>query len=350
MKKVATFLLAAVLYCVILSGCGNNAGSEMIAEARTVAAFPISVSPVHDEYGMPAYELVKQIQSCYPGRIAGTKSEREMALFILSILLEGGYSETDVSVNSFVIPNSVPAMEEPNNKYDCGKKSNNSQNIGVIKRGEREETIIVGAHYDSAGTHGVDDNGSGVSVVLENALRMIDSQTYYTIRYVFFGSEEIGMCGSSAFVKALSQKEIENIVLMINVDGVLAGDYLYIYGGHIDEQGNINNTEAVLKAAETAKKISVTIQLPPEGNPDYPFPTGQKRSDHAPFNDIGIPYIYFSPNNWETGSPVETKEYGIIMHTEKDDLDFIEDKFGDRAKNTLISYSTLLYKLLQEEW
>ena len=334
MKKIVSFLLAAILCCEILSGCGNNVGSEMIAEAKALTAFPISISSMQDDYGVPAYELVKHIQSCYPGRIAGTKSEREMALFILSILLEGGYSETDVSVNSFDIPNSVPAMEESNNKYDGGEKSNISQNIEVIKRGESEKTIIVGAHYDSAGTHGVDDNGSGVSVVLENALRMIDSQTHYTIRYVFFGSEEIGMRGSSAYVKALSENEIENIVLMINVDSVLAGDYLYIYGGHIDEQGNVNNTEAVLKAAETAKNIGETIQLPPEGNPDYPFPTGQKRSDHAPFNDIGIPYIFFSANNWETGSPVETQEYGIIMHTKKDDLDFIEDKFGDRAKNT----------------
>ena len=39
---------------------------------------------------------------------------------------------------------------------------------------QSKKTIIVGAHYDSAGTHGVDDNGSGVAVALESALRMID--------------------------------------------------------------------------------------------------------------------------------------------------------------------------------
>lgn len=164
----------------------------------------------------------------------------------------------------------------------------------------------------------------------------------------FFGSEEFGMCGSNAYVESLSEKETENIVMMINLDSVLAGDYLYIYSGHINEQANVDNSDAVLKAAEMAKKIGVTIQLPPEGNPDYPFPTGQKKSDHAPFNDIGIPYIYFEANNWETGSPVETQKYGIIMHTKRDDLDFIEDKYGDRAKNNLIACSSLLYTLLQE--
>ena len=95
----------------------------------------------------------------------------------------------------------------------------------------------------------------------------------------------------------------------------------------------------------------MAIQLPPEGNIDYPYPTGQKISDHAPFNDIGIPYIYFEANNWENGSPIETEKHGLIMHTDKDDLDFIENEYGERAKNTLTDYSTLLYSLLQEnDW
>lgn len=39
------------------------------------------------------------------------------------------------------------------------------------------------------------------------------------------------------------------------------------------------------------------------------------------------------------------------MHTDKDDLDFIENEYGERAKNTLTDYSTLLYSLLQEnDW
>ena len=113
----------------------------------------------------------------------------------------------------------------------------------------------------------------------------------------------------------------------------------------------VDRAEAVVKAYDIAKKLGLAIQLPPEGNIDYPYPTGQKRSDHAPFNDIGIPYIYFEANNWENGSPIETEKHGLIMHTDKDDLDFIENEYGERAKNTLTDYSTLLYSLLQEnDW
>ena len=97
-----------------------------------------------------------------------------MASFISAVLLNGGYSENDIKIKSFDIEEGVPLMDESvENAFDGGKNSQSSQNIEVVKNGESEKTIIVGAHYDSAGTHGVDDNGSGVAVALENALRMI---------------------------------------------------------------------------------------------------------------------------------------------------------------------------------
>ena len=143
----------------------------------------------------------------------------------------------------------------------------------------------------------------------------------------------------------------EHIVLMINADSILAGDHLYLYGGRVNGSGEVENAEAVLKAAEIAGEKGLNIQLPPEGNPDYPYPTGGSRSDHAPFGNAGIPYIYFAANNWESGMPVETERHGVIMHTDRDDLDFIEAEYGDRAKNTLASYSSLLYSLVREgEW
>lgn len=349
MKKILSCFLVCAFLCTGLYGCGSKK-TELIEEAKDLTlSQEISITPEQNDYGIPAYNFLKHIQSNYPGRVAGTEKETEMAVFILSVLLNGGYAESDIAIESFEIDDSTPMMDEAiQNVFDGGEKSNSSQNILITKKGESEKTIIVGAHYDSAGTHGVDDNGSGVSVALENALRMVNTPTYYTIQYVFFGSEEPGMYGSRAYVESLSENERENIILMINIDTVLAGDYLYLYGGKVNDNGTVDNTEAVFKAYEIVKEIGLNIQLPPDGNNDYPYPTGQKRSDHAPFNDIGIPYIYFEANNWENGSPVETEKNGLIMHTDMDDLDFIENEYSGRVQNTLSSYSTLLYSLLQE--
>lgn len=352
MKKILSCFLVCAFLFTGLYGCGSK-NVEMIEEAKNLTlSQEFSISSEQNDYGTPAYNFLKHVQSNYPGRVAGTEKETEMAVFILSVLLNGGYTERDMAVKSFEIHDSTPLMDEDaQNVFDGGEKSNSSQNIEITKKGESEKTIIVGAHYDSAGTHGVDDNGSGVSVALENALRMINIPTYYTIKYVFFGSEETGMYGSREYVESLSEKERNNIVLMINIDSVLAGDYLYLYGGKVNDNGTVDNTEAVLKAYGIAQELGLSIQLPPDGNNDYPYPTGQKRSDHAPFNNINIPYIYFEANNWEKGTPIETEKNGLIMHTDMDDLDFIEKEYGGRAQNTLSKYSTLLYFLLQEnDW
>ena len=79
------------------------------------------------------------------------------------------------------------------------------------------ETTVVGCTVSEKGCiapHGVDDNGSGVAVLLESALRMRSVRPPYTIRYVFFGAEETGMNGSRAYVEALSQEEKENLLFI----------------------------------------------------------------------------------------------------------------------------------------
>ena len=75
----------------------------------------------------------------------------------------------------------------------------------------------------------------------------------------------------------IMKKEKDNIVLMINIDSILAGDNLYLYGGRINDKGVVKDVEAVNKAFEIAKKANLPMQLTPKGNVDYPYPTGQKR-------------------------------------------------------------------------
>lgn len=195
MKKILSCFLVCAFLCTGLYGCGSKK-TELIEEAKDLTlSQEISITPEQNDYGIPAYNFLKHIQSNYPGRVAGTEKETEMAVFILSVLLNGGYAESDIAIESFEIDDFTPMMDEAiQNVFDGGEKSNSSQNILITKKGESEKTIIVGAHYDSAGTHGVDDNGSGVSVALENALRMVNTPTYYTIQYMYFSVQKNREC------------------------------------------------------------------------------------------------------------------------------------------------------------
>ena len=65
----------------------------MIEEAKNLTlSQEFSISSEKNEYGTPAYNFLKHIQSNYPGRVADTETETELGLFILSVILKGVYT------------------------------------------------------------------------------------------------------------------------------------------------------------------------------------------------------------------------------------------------------------------
>ncbi|MCL2217535.1 MAG: M28 family peptidase [Defluviitaleaceae bacterium] len=104
-----------------------------------------------------------------------------------------------------------------------------SQNVVLTVPGTSDRTIIVGAHYDSPPDPGTSDNASGTALLMESAKRMLDYDNYYTIRYVFFGAEEVGLIGAAWHLHLMDEAERDNIVMMINADVLLEGPVI-IYG------------------------------------------------------------------------------------------------------------------------
>ena len=199
-KSFLAALMALVMLCTVFS-CGITAA----AADNTVA------------YGVDAYNYVKYLDENLRARRAGTEQETKAAAYITGELESFGYE----------------VIKQPFS-YTSNGATVNSQNLIVTKPGRSEKQIIVGAHYDSVNTAGVDDNGSGTSVTLETAKRMFHVSTPYTIKFIFFGAEEAGLRGSKAYAGSMSEEEIANTVLMINLDSILAGTYRYVYGGVVN--------------------------------------------------------------------------------------------------------------------
>ncbi len=86
--------------------------------------------------------------------------------------------------------------------------------------------VIVGAHYDtishsdSAYQPGADDNGSGVSAVLEIARIAAMQPHRATIVCVLFAGEEEGRMGSQAFVRDVLGSNTVPVLGMINLDSI----------------------------------------------------------------------------------------------------------------------------------
>lgn len=85
-----------------------------------------------------------------------------------------------------------------------------------------ETTVVIGAHCDSWSSHslnyirgpGANDNGTGVNTVREVARILCEYDFDYTIEYILFGAEEIGLVGSEYYADnaASENKPIKGVI------------------------------------------------------------------------------------------------------------------------------------------
>ena len=236
---------------------------------------------------------------------------------------------------------------QPFEFYDDDDGEMKSTNIMAVKKGLSPQEIIVGAHYDSARRgEGADDNASGVAVLLELAMRLQAVETPYTVRFIAFGAEENGMEGSYYYAVHLSPDELKNIAGMINLDSVIAGDYLYIYSNvEVDP-----TLQAKLVDEDTPgiDYIGMTLEELDMGGEDP-----CECSDYQPFSELDIPFVYIEATNWEMGNQdgyTQTgPDYGSgggIIHTKYDTLDYFDQVFPGRVDQQLSFMVAELYDLL----
>jgi len=103
-------------------------------------------------------------------------------------------------------------------------------NVIAEKAGTNMDNVVMaGAHLDSvpAGP-GINDNGSGSAALLETALMMAKVKAPNTVRYAWWGAEELGLLGSSAYVGGLTQAERDRIAMYMNYDMVGSPNYIFM--------------------------------------------------------------------------------------------------------------------------
>lgn len=309
----------------------------------TIAYAPVSFAKENTDYGDYAYSRLQYLNQNLTKRISGTEQELKTSKYIKKELESFGY---DVEVQDF--------------SYTRKNTTYNSQNVIATKRGTSTKEIIIGSHYDSVGTNGVDDNGSGTVVNLETAKRLADKEIPYTVKFVFFGAEEAGLKGSAAYANAMTEKEIENTLYMINMDSMLAGTYRYVYSGNYNkETGKVDNSWPAYQALKLSHALKTGMRLnDTKLNLDYPTPSTGNWSDHANFRNK-MPYLYFEAANWEMlddpdhpewgSSGAYETEIGEVMHNaERDNLEFIESTWKTRGKKTISAYCKLLEAVIYQ--
>jgi Zn-dependent M28 family amino/carboxypeptidase len=88
-------------------------------------------------------------------------------------------------------------------------RQSTSHNVVADVRPGARRVLLVGAHLDSVyDGPGINDNGTGVAAVLEIARVLKRLAPNRPVRFAFWGAEEFGLIGSSAYARTAQLREI----------------------------------------------------------------------------------------------------------------------------------------------
>lgn len=158
--------------------------------------------------------------------------------------------------------------------------------IAESRAGDPNNVVMVGAHLDSVQRGpGINDNGSGSAAILETALQMAKVKPRNKLRFAWWGAEEGGLLGSTAYVAGLSQPERDRIALYLNFDMVGSPNHaFFIYDGdNSDGEGEGPGPGGSAEIEKVFEAFYGLRGVPFKGT-DF---TG--RSDYGPFIANGIP-------------------------------------------------------------
>jgi len=165
--------------------------------------------------------------------------------------------------------------------------------------------------------------------------------------FAAFGAEEEGLWGSANYVDQLKSSERKNIIGMINLDCLIAGDKAYVYGN--DGPGSMRDW-----VLDDAKQQGLKIEGKTDEDLFNEDGIPRECSDFDAFEKSNIPYAYFEATDWDLspdGMVQVDPQYGVdgkIRHTKYDTLGYIDQNFPGRIDDHLKVFVTLLYDLVTQ--
>lgn len=329
MKRILPFVL---LLALVLTSCGAKkpATAAPVVPTRADIATLVPLGTPMPKYGDVALALMRDFANIGP-RVAGSAGESQAAQYITTVLQAIGYAPETQTFTDASTGQSIT-----------------SANIIAVKKGTSPQEILVGAHYDSTNQGPGADEASGVATMLEVARMLVGRDTPYTIRFIAFGASDAGLLGSYAYVNQLSQEQFENMVAMVDMDHLTAGDFAYAYG---EEGPQSSIRDWFLEWASGNGLDLQTVMNVNLGDPK----TGKGASDYSAFRDVGIPYVFLQTADWTLGDKngklqVDPKfgENGVISGTKYDTLDYLDTNFPGRVAAHLNVFVTVVYNFLTQ--
>ena len=280
-----------------------------------ICAVPVGVQPP----AVDGVQLLKDLETLaaddMEGRLPGTPGAAKARAYILRRYKEAGIQPIGDS------------YERPfafRGRGDSGDRS--GVNLVGVVRGTREpgRFIVLTAHFDHLGVrngevfNGADDNASGVAALLAVASRISAGKPAHSVVFAALDAEETGLNGARAFL-ADPPVPREAIAMNVNLDmvardakNILFASGTFHYPFLKAYLKDVARPPVVLRLGHDAPNV--------KGEDDW-----TRDSDHYPFHQAGIPFIYF-------GVEDEAQH-----HKATDDAETVTKEFFVGAANTILA-------------
>jgi hypothetical protein len=156
--------------------------------------------------------------------------------------------------------------------------------IAESQGGDKNHVLVVDGHLDAIYGAGMLDNASGSAAILDIAQKMKNVNPLNKLRFIWFGGEELGLLGSSAYIDSLSSTDLSHIGYDLDADVFGTPNYII---GILDPAAPDFFSRTV--PATFPNRVYKASQVSRDQSIDY-------------FNSIGLNHELLSPNGTDAFS------------------------------------------------
>lgn len=319
MKKFVILLLSFVLVITPIFATPQVALAKETEEVQSVAYDYLVDFVSKEENNVPSYEQRQQNRADYLVDVIKTKV---------------GYEDDAIT------------LQKVNYVNQYLRDANEVATNIIVEKKAKEETdkyIVISANYDNAeglvpsiqNSDGTSSNGTGVGSLLAIMEKLKDIPTTVNVKFAFFCASEVGLRGSKEFIHKMSTEDMNNMMLLINLAHIGAGDNTYIYDDevhwkHFDYFYNVGEQYKFNKMPIDKKSVLVEQQ-----DIGLLYSHEALFTDVAPFIAKRMPTLCLFSGNFTANGFVQSERYGSIMQTKDDTLKNFNDMFGNNGKTQM---------------
>ncbi|MBE5253503.1 aminopeptidase [Mixta mediterraneensis] len=307
-----------------------------------------------DAPGQFAEQQIRHIATYFPGRMGGSPAELMAADYLQQQFISLGFQTNTRQFNTGY------DWHESDGKIRWHKLTATS--VIAARAGSEPQEILIVAHLDTwtpqsssqanqniggLRLQGVDDNASGLGVMLELAKKLSEKPLHYGVRFVALSAGEANLHGMDDYVARMSDKEKKNTLLVIDLNSLITGDRLYFNSG-------LNTPRAVRKqTSERALYLARELGIPAASHQlnrkDYPGINA--------FDKAGFPLLDVTASNWASGNQDGAQQRSRTRHfpdgttrhqTDRDNLAYLDRWLAGRITQRTRESVKVLLPLLSE--